>query len=508
MPSNDPIVDFANAAAAELGADAITLGEDVLGRYGEHTLPGADVRPGAVAYPDSTEAVQTLVRLANRFRVQLYPISNGQNIGLGTRSPIRPGQVVVDMGRRMNRILEVNETLGYCVLEPGVSFRAMHDELRRRESKLMISPTAGPSQGSILANALDKGGGSGAYADHFGMSCGMEVVLGNGDVIRTGDGSLTGSSHPNWHVSKYSFGPTLDGLFSQSNFGIVTRMGMWLMPRPPHIEPFFFTFPDDEDLGEIVERIRPLKLSNFVPTLIRATNDLYLLSSAATHPEYAANGGRRALSDEGRAALRRQYGLGSWTVSGAVYGASRAAVQPQIDRIAQHFLASGKGRQIPMEEAEDIGPLHIAINSNTGVPTDSELKMLGWRPGGGAIWLSAGSPVAGDIVNALQAQARRICQDHGLEYLLSNVCGARFARAIHAIIYNREDPDEAARADACYRALGKLFADRGIFVGRAPTMYHGFHQAQRMPEVVRACASIKSALDPNGVIAPGKYGIE
>ena len=155
MPSNDPIVDFANAAAAELGAEAITLGDDVLGRYGEHTLPCADVRPGAVAYPDSTAAVQTLVRLANRFRVQLYPISNGQNIGLGTRSPIRPGQVVVDLGRRMNRILEVNEALGYCVLEPGVSFRAMHDELQRRESKLMISPTAGPSQGSILANALD-----------------------------------------------------------------------------------------------------------------------------------------------------------------------------------------------------------------------------------------------------------------------------------------------------------------------------------------------------------------
>mgnify|MGYP001952245420 FL=1 len=126
----------------------------------------------------------------------------------------------------------------------------------------------------------------------------MEVVLGNGDVIRTGDGSLAGSSHPNWHVSKYSFGPALDGLFSQSNFGIVTRVGMWLMPRPPHIEPFFFTFPNDEDLGEIVERIRPLKLSNFVPTLIRATNDLYLLSSAATHPEYAANGGKRSLSDE------------------------------------------------------------------------------------------------------------------------------------------------------------------------------------------------------------------
>ncbi|WAI82017.1 MULTISPECIES: hypothetical protein [Achromobacter] len=79
---------------------------------------------------------------------------------------------------------------------------------------------------------------------------------------------------------------------------------------------------------------------------------------------------------------------------------------------------------------------------------------------------------------------------------------------LFAVRHLLQDADEAARADTCYRSLSKLFADRGIFVGRAPTMYHDFHQAQRMPEFVRACASIKAALDPNGVIAPGKYGIE
>ena len=507
MSSNDPIERFAQAVADELGADAVALSDDVLTRYGEHTLPSADVRPGAVVYPDSTLAVQTIVKLANQFRVQLYPISNGQNIGLGTKSPILPGQVVVDLGRRMKKIIEIDETMGYCVLEPGVSFQTMHDELIRRGSKLMISPTAGPSQGSILANALDKGGGSGAYADHFGMSCGMEIVLGNGDIIRTGDGSLQGSEHPNWHVSKYSFGPFLDGLFSQSNFGIVTRMGMWLMQRPPHIEPFFFTFPEDDDLGEVIDLIRPLKQTNFVPTMIRATNDLYLLASVATHPDYALGGGKVTLGDAERRKLRESFGLGAWTVSGALYGGSKAAVAPQLERVVRHFTASGKGRQISLEDAEDLKPLHIAINSNTGVPTDSELRMLNWRPGGGAIWLSAGTPVLGSTANGFQHEARKICTAHGLEYLLSNVCGARFARSVHAIIYNRSDADESARADACYRAMSELFASRGVFVGRAPTMYQDFHQAQRMPEFVNACSAIKHALDPNGVIAPGKYGI-
>ena len=53
--------------------------------------------------------------------------------------------------------------------------------------------------------------GYGPYFDHFGMLCGMEIVLGNGDVIRTGDGGLDTEDPINWHVSRFSSGPALDG---------------------------------------------------------------------------------------------------------------------------------------------------------------------------------------------------------------------------------------------------------------------------------------------------------
>ena len=58
--------------------------------------------------------------------------------------------------------------------------------------------------------------------------CGMEVVLPNGDLMRTGMGAMPGNRA--WHVYKRSLGPTLDQLFMQSNYGIVTKMGVWLMP--------------------------------------------------------------------------------------------------------------------------------------------------------------------------------------------------------------------------------------------------------------------------------------
>ena len=172
-----------------------------------------------------------------RTRWPLYPISTGQNQGLGLRSPVRPGQVVVDLGRHMNRILEVDEQLCYAVLEPGVTYQQLYDELGLRGHKLMLDTTSGPPAGGVLGNTLDGGAGYTPYFDHFYMSCGMEVVLGDGELLRTGDGSLPGSQA--WHVSKYTVGPALDGLFRQSNYGIATRIGVWLMPKTTR-HPYFF----------------------------------------------------------------------------------------------------------------------------------------------------------------------------------------------------------------------------------------------------------------------------
>ena len=205
----------------------------------------------------------------------------------------------------MNRILDIDEKLAFAVVEPGVSYQALYDELVRRGNKLMLDVTSGPPQGGMIGNALDKGAGYSPYFDHFGFSCGLEIVLGNGEMLRTGDGALDSKELINWHTSKYSFGPILDGLFAQSNFGIVTRMGVWLLPRPPAVRSFHFTFPDDDDLETIVELCRPLKLSNFVPTLFRVSNDLYLCGSEGESPEYKESRGKRSISDAGPPAFAR-----------------------------------------------------------------------------------------------------------------------------------------------------------------------------------------------------------
>lgn len=498
---------FLDEVANRLGPDAVDRSEAERAATGHHTLPGPDLPPPAILYPASTAEVQAIVKLANIHRVPLFPISTGWNLGIGSRAPMEPGQVVMALGKRMNKVIEVNDELSYAVVEPGVSFNMMHEELGRRGSKLMMSPTAGPPDGSILGNAIDKGGGAGPLANHFENVCGMEVVLGNGDIIRTGDGGIDSSEHPNWHVTKYSFGPALDGIFTQSNYGIVTRAGIWMMPRPAAIRLFFFTFPDDDDLGEIIDLIRPIKSAGLVPTQIRATNDLYLISSQERHPRHDSRGDRQPLSDGERADLRRKYGVGAWTVSGALYGPNDEALQPALSVLKTRFLASGKATYISQEEAAPQGVFQAAINSNSGRPAGGELDMLKWRPGQGAIWLTPGARMDGALIRELQRDCRAAAAQFGLEYIASFVCSGRFARGIHAILYDRTDAEEAARADRCYRAICEVFLRRGIFVGRAPTLYQAYHHQQRTPEIAAACTAIKRALDPNGIIAPGRYGI-
>jgi 4-cresol dehydrogenase (hydroxylating) flavoprotein subunit len=496
-------VKFFDAVRSRLGADAVDVSEEARARYGHNRLPGGDRLPAGVISPASTEDVAAVVRLADEHGITLWPTSTGHNFGLGEFSPVREGQVVVHLGHRMNRILEVDERLGYALVEPGVTFRQLRAELARRGDTLMLSGTSGPPDGSILGNALDRGAGYTPYFDHFGMLCGLEVVLPDGTVLQTGDGTLGGSK--NRFVNKSGFGPLLDGLFSQSNYGIVTQAAIWLMPRPPVIRAFAFSFPEDGDLAEIIELVRPLKMNNAVPTLIKVTADVYGFATEETYP-YDRTGGAVPLPANIRAELQAKHHTGAWLVSGALYGPSEDAVAPGIARIRSIFEGSGKATYFSHEQMLENPVQKIHIDTFSGEPTDSELGLLDWRPGGGATWFLPATPMIGEVAQLQQETSRRILDEHGLEYAVEFVCGPRAARALHIVLFNREDPAEVARMNAAYDALVVAYDALGYPIGRTPTDRQEWAM-KRLPEFQRLTSGIKSALDPKGVLAPGKYGI-
>ena len=104
----------------------------------------------------------------------------------------------------MNRVLEIDEQLGYALVEPGVSFFSLFDALQAAGGKLWIS-TPAPGWGSVIGNALEHGVGYTPYGVHADTICGMEVVLANGDVVRTGMGGVQGSRE--WQIFKYGYRP-------------------------------------------------------------------------------------------------------------------------------------------------------------------------------------------------------------------------------------------------------------------------------------------------------------
>jgi len=175
--------DFARATdrlASVVGSEWVFTSDEDVALYRDaysplFSEPGEKVASAAVA-PESAEQVQEIVRIANEYRIPLYPISTGKNLGYGGSAPVLSGSVVLDL-KRMNRILEVDERNAFALVEPGVSYFDLYRHIQEQGLRLWID-CPDPGWGSVIGNALDHGVGytMNPYRDHFDAHCGMEVV--------------------------------------------------------------------------------------------------------------------------------------------------------------------------------------------------------------------------------------------------------------------------------------------------------------------------------------------
>jgi 4-cresol dehydrogenase (hydroxylating) flavoprotein subunit len=519
---------------AALGPDAVRHDAAALERYARTTAPQGHA-PGAVLYPASTEHVQRVVQIAAKHRVPIHPISRGRNWGYGDATPPTSGAVVVDL-QRMNRVIEVNEQLAYAVVEPGVSQGQLFEYLRDRHPNLWMDSTGAGVNASLVGNTLDRGFGHTPVGDHFLHSAGFEVVLGDGRVLRTGYGHYANAKAT--YAYRYGVGPMLDGLFAQSNYGVVTRVGVWLMPRPEAFGAFFASARDDAQLADLMDRLAPLRLSGMLRSAVHVANDVRVLSSRIAYP-FEKTGGATLMPDEVRRELSRTMELGAWNVSGGLYGTrgSVAAARRAINRalagyrviylddaqfaFAKRAIGFANKLGLMKSKAELLQVVAPAYDLLKGKPNDEFLRGVLWHVpprkleetksldpldhNVGLIWCSPVVPSTGEHARAIVDLMRPIYHRHGFDFPITmTLITERALCCVTNISFDRANPEQTQRATACYEALFDALMKAGYPPYR--TGPGGFAKLRQADDTFwDVCGAIKAALDPGGVISPGRY---
>ena len=464
----------------------------------------AHFRPSASIAPDGVEEIRAILNIANDFNIPLWPVSCGKNLAYGGAAPRLPGSVVLDL-KRMNRVLEVNEKFGYALVEPGVSFYDLYNHIQARGIKLWLD-VPDPGWGSVVGTTLERGAGYTPYGDHFMRQCGMEVVLADGDVVRTGMGSMPGNN--TWQLFKYGFGPYHDGIFTQSNYGIVTKLGVWLMPEPPGYRPYLITFQRDEDIEQAVEVIRPLKV-NLVIQNAATIRDLHLVASLNTsRTEYYDGDG--PLPDSIRRKIMADHDIGAWNFYAALYGPPK--IMDAHWEIIRDSFASIPGAEFyfPEDRKNKNDVLHHRAKTMAGVPTLTEFGLVNWVGGGGHIDFSPVSPTTGpDAIKQFNMVKQR-AHEHGFDYMGVFIVGWREMHHIYTLVFDKNDPEKKQRAYRLFDVLIREAAAAGYgeyrthlaFMDQIADTYNWNDNS-----LARLNNKLKDALDPNGILAPGKQGI-
>ncbi|WP_374522924.1 FAD-binding oxidoreductase [Hydrogenophaga sp.] len=489
---------------AALGQDQVLTSEEHLRPYTK-VMMAVDAEkhtPSAVVTATSVEQVQAVVKICNEYKIPVWTISTGRNFGYGSAAPVERGQIVLDL-KKMNKILHIDPELCTALVEPGVTYQMLYDYIEENKLPLMLSFSAPSAIAGPLGNTMDRGVGYTPYGEHFMMQCGMEVVLANGDVLRTGMGGVKGDKA--WQVFKWGYGPTLDGMFTQSNYGICTKMGFWLMPKPPVFKPFEIKFENDADINEIVEMLRPLRIANIIPNSVVIAGTLWEAATCGVRrSDYLTTPG--ATPDAVVKQIRKDKHLGAWNVYCALYG-----TQEQVDVnwkiVTETIKRAGKGKIVTQEEAGNTQPFKYRSQLMSGVPNLQEFGLYNWRGGGGSMWFAPVSQARGSECDKQYALAKKILNKHGLDYVGEFIVGWRDMHHVIDVLYDRNNPEETQRANACFHELLDEFEKEGYAVYRVNTAFQE-RVAQSYGPVKRDVErKIKRALDPNGILAPGKSGI-
>ena len=461
---------------------------------------GLSHEASAILAPAEVAEVQEAVRIANRFGVALWPVSRGKNYGYGAAAPVRRGDVILDLSR-MNRILDVDEQQANCLLEPGVSFFDLFDHLWADNVPLWMS-IPGNSWGSVVGNALDRGIGYTPLGDNCEAICGLEVVLPDGELVRTGMAAM--GQGVTWRNYKYGYGPGWDQMFMQSSLGIVTKAGLWLQPEPEMTAAVEIAFPDFDDAGWAIDILSDLRRRDIIQHNIVFGSPVRAASVLTQRSEWYT--GEGALPEEAELAMMERYGLGWWNAKISFYG-PEFQVEGSM-RLMRDLFEARLGKELDFRTWRKGEPYDASAR---GVPTTIGLQSVNWFGGrGGHLSFAPVMPQDGPKVLAYAKRVKEIYREVGQDYYATFTIGRRHINNVSLILYDRDNPASTGRADTLFRRLVTEAAREGYAEYRGHIDYMDAIAATydfNDHALLKLNNKVKAALDPGNIIAPGRNGI-
>ncbi len=208
----------------EIGDDVVSTNEAVRAVHSKNIMATTyHSLPDMVVQPTCTEDVQTVVRVANKYRVPITVQGGGTGFSVTIANM---GGILLDT-TRMNRILEINEDADYAVVEPGVTYLQFCTELAKHGYGFPHGTF--PPQTCVISNLL---GIHGLHRPHIYpfLMLSAQAVLGDGRLLVLGS-----DTNPDWtqNILGSPAGPSFLGLFRRSagTLGILTRASVRIFPE-------------------------------------------------------------------------------------------------------------------------------------------------------------------------------------------------------------------------------------------------------------------------------------
>lgn len=407
-----------------------------------------------------------------------------------------------------------------------MSYFDLYRYIQERKLKVWVD-CPDPGWGSVVGNALDHGVGYtyGQYRDHFGSHCGMEVVLPNGELLRTGMAAL--ANDRTWADYKYGFGPYVAGLFGQANFGIVTKMGFWLLPEPEAYSRAFVAVPRRRDIVSLVDHVNYLENLGLIGQPgFRSP----LGQSMAGDPQLQALVNKAGgPSDEALDRHAESKGIASWGVELQFYGPAKT-IAGSWEYVKERIGASIPGAKFedgvtyrfPMNEQQKREVAKVQRQVEIGIPNMAIFSIAGGRTAenpdhadGGQFYFAPIIPRTGEALLEAGRILGQAYQEVGVRNRnnLFPTAACWHYRAfimITSLPVSRLNPEINRKSREAYIRVAQIAAENGWGEYRSPPFgvdhvmnaYSFNNHALR-----RFCETLKDAVDPNGIIAAGRGGI-